>query len=175
MARPRKGTPKGIPPDLSELTDKQADLMAWVYEASGGEKVVWSAKAYLGRSPTRSEAATLSGRLKSLVGHGVLSRTGRDIEVTSVGRMFLYTYVMKNRSTWRMEKLSIRLEGHRISEEFEMLVGIQLASFRHLGPGDETMALVNALDPLKEAIKKSWDKLIERLEELENTPRGNKP
>lgn len=173
MGRPRKGTPKDIPPDLSELTDKQADLLAWIYEADESRKITWSAKAYLGRSPTRSEAATLSGRIKSLVGHGALARTGRAVELTPNGRMLLYAYAMKNRNTMRMEKLSIRLESHRIKEDIEILLDVQLISFRHLGPGDETMALVEALSPLRDAIGKSWDKLIERLDELKKSTREN--
>lgn len=166
MGRPPKGIPKGIPLALEKLTDRQADILVWVFQLGKGEAVLWSAKAYLGRSPTQSEAATLSSRVKNLVEQGVLSRVGRDIELTPNGRALLYTYTMKNRDKPGLEAVSLLLEAHRIKEDLAAVSGVKAASFRHLGSGPETEAITEALRSLNKAIAQRMLGLREQVVEL---------
>jgi hypothetical protein len=171
MGRPPKGIPKGIPSALEKLTDRQAEILVWVFQLGLGEPVLWSPKAYLGRSPTQSEAATLSSRVKSLVEQGALSRVGRDIGLTSNGRALLYAYTMKNRDKPGLQAVSLRLEAERIKEDLAAVTGVKAASFRHLGPGPETEIIVEALNSLTTAIAQRMLELHKQVVELTENSR----
>lgn len=113
MGRRPKGAPKDIPLGPNQLTEKQAHLLAWVYLEGYKEldrsEITWSPKAYLRKSPTKSEAATLSKRVNTLIEHGLLHRHGRTIEITSGGKNLLYIYALEKPDAARSKRLSIRL------------------------------------------------------------------
>lgn len=90
---------------LQELTPKQFELLAFVLWKSMFPKegvrrrlprrphpVIWSPKDFLGRSPTKSELATLSKRMTTLLGRNYLEKHGREIVVTSQGSSMMRAY-----------------------------------------------------------------------------------
>lgn len=162
MGRPPKAL-KGIPPSIETLTDKQADLLAWIYWEEIGGATLWSTKAYLGRSPTKSEAATLSKRVASLVEQGVLFRNGRYIKLTQEGWVLLYNYASGNQDNPAFKALPIAMELERISEELDSFSDITTTAIRCLNMGiitqSEYEALRSALNPL-------WLGLSDRQHEL---------
>lgn len=105
--------PKGAPFATTRLTPKQFDLLTWVYLAGyrdvGNSQITWSPQAYIGRSPSRSESATLSKRVSTLVDHELLSRWGRDLKLTNEGTRLLRLYVLENPDEPGNRILSIRL------------------------------------------------------------------
>lgn len=154
MARLPKTAPKSKSTRfrLSELTEKQGRLLAWVYWTGQGKSVVWSAKAYLERSPTKSEAATLSKRVKSLVDYDVLSRSGRDVTLTPVGRKLLYEWAANKHDLPIFEGITLLLEINELMDEFDAVFNILVAGIRHLEDEDEANALSRAVIPLRDAI-----------------------
>lgn len=156
MGRPPKSL-EGIPPSLEKLTDKQAELLAWVYWEGIGGTTLWSAKAYLGRSPTKSEAATLSKRVASLVEQGALLRNGRYIKLTQEGWVLLYNYASGNQDNPAFKALPIAMELERIGEELDdSFPDIITTAIRCLNMGiitqPEFETLRSALHPLRHGL-----------------------
>lgn len=106
--------PEGIASRQPLLTQKQFDLLAWVYlkgyREVGHSQVTWSPRAYMGRSLGRSEAATLSKRVSTLVDQGSLNRWGKDLKLTDLGKRRLKAYVQQNLGSPQTDILSARLE-----------------------------------------------------------------
>jgi hypothetical protein len=98
--------PKGLPWSHNRLTEKQFNLLSYVFFKSckpadttkprQEEPVIWSAKTFLGRSPTKAEAATLSRRVATLNNHGLLKKSGRMVTVTDYGKTMLRTHVLEH-------------------------------------------------------------------------------
>ncbi len=155
MGRPPKAL-KGIPPSLEKLTDNQADLLAWVYWTGLGDTITWSAKAYLNRAATKSEAATLSKRVRGLVDQGVLDRSGRDVKLTQEGWVLLYNYALRNQHNFRMRALPVAMELERSGQDLDSFSNILTTATRCLDMGvitqPEFAALRSALEPLKRGI-----------------------
>lgn len=82
--------------ELQKLTEKQFDLLVWVYVAgyrtAADIHITWSPKAFLKRSPTKAEAATLSKRMKTLVERGLLTHHKRELSITDTGKLLLASY-----------------------------------------------------------------------------------
>lgn len=152
MGRPPKAL-EGIPPALEKLTDKQAELLAWIYWKGLGEPVLWSAKSYLNRSPTRSEAATLSKRITSLVRQNALERNVRYVKLTQGGWVLLYNYASDNQGDSALAALRIAMELERNNEGLNSFSDIGTTALRCLNTGiitqSEFEALRLALYPLR--------------------------
>jgi hypothetical protein len=107
--------PEAAPVGITRLTPKQFDLLAWVYRKGYkgiGQRspIVWSPKTYMGRSLSRSEAATLSKRVKTLVEHGLLTMHGRELNITDDGINRLRIYALEHPNKKGVSALLIRLD-----------------------------------------------------------------
>lgn len=107
------------PPD--RLTSKQFDLLVHIlfksYEKQGNEHpVTWSPKAFLGRSPTKVEAAALSRRLSTLVDHGLLGKAGRLVITTPTAKTLIRAHISKHDNRELFHNVLLLLE---LSEIFE--------------------------------------------------------
>lgn len=155
MGRPPKAL-EGIPPTLEKLTDKQAELLAWIYRAGLGGPALWSAKTYLGRSPTRSEAATLSKRVTGLVEQGALERYGRYLKLTQEGWVLLYNYATGDQDSPALKVLAIAMELERIADDLDSFADIVTTAIRCLNTGiitqPEFETLRSALHPLRHGL-----------------------
>lgn len=175
MGRPPKNAPKDAPLVLDQLTEKQADLLGWVYDK--GEKnewvstITWSAKAYLDRSPSNSEAATLSKRVNTLVDYGLLKRQERVLELTETGTAELYRYAQKNSKSLRFRILALRLEVEKTAQEVRVLSTLNLLVRRHqlrkALTEDEVNRINRSNEPLIRVLQERMNELMTQLN-LEN-------
>lgn len=126
LAGPLLNEPENETSTEHRLTSAQMNLMIYTllgsYENSEGERpFVWSPKAYLERSPTKSEAAILSRRLAVLVDHGLLEKTGREISVTDEGRALIHAYAGENKYDRNLLKVRLVLELNETWKNLEAL------------------------------------------------------
>jgi hypothetical protein len=135
--------------------------------AGKGESVIWSTKAYLGRSPTKSEAVTLSKRVKNLVDSRVLSRSGRDIKLTPIGRRLLYEWTIGKQDIPLFEGITLLLELNELMDEATAVFNVLFAGCRHLEDEAEANALARAIRPLGITIGFKFIKFCKRVNELE--------
>ena len=125
MGRRPKNAPKDVPlGPPKKLTQKQFELLAHIlsksWEVLQGHElmqrdrpVVWSPKAFLRRSATKSEAATLSVRVTALEGHGLISKSGRYVRATDDGKKLLRAYLREHEQAnkdFKAVKLTLELE-----------------------------------------------------------------
>jgi hypothetical protein len=108
------------------LTSAQMNLMIYTllgsYDNSEGERpFIWSPKAYLGRSPNKTEAATLSRRLAVLVDHGLLQKSGREISMTDDGRALIHAHAEKHKHDENLLKVRLVLELNETWKNLEAL------------------------------------------------------
>ena len=108
MGRRPKNAPKDVPlGPPKKLTQKQFELLAHILIKSWGapqehkltqkdRPVVWSGKAFLERSATKAEAATLSRRLTTLEHHGLVDKSGRYVRVTDDGKKLLRVHLREH-------------------------------------------------------------------------------
>ena len=111
------------------LTSAQMNLMIYIllgnYDNSEGEHpFIWSPKAYLGRSPSKIEAATLSRRLAVLVSHNLLEKSGREVSVTDDGRALIHAYAEENKCDVSLVKVGLVLE---LNETWRNLEALKIA------------------------------------------------
>ncbi len=133
MKRKQSGTIKASP---ERLTPKQVDLLAHLMirsyssPGSGGTKggppdnqqpITWSPKAYLGRSPTKSESASLSRRLSTLVERGLVSQRGRRVIPTEYGKSLLQEYVLNNEPQGGFHTLRLFLDLDESNENMKAI------------------------------------------------------
>lgn len=169
MGRRPKGLAKNIPVSLNGVTDKQADLLMWVYTAGyidpDRSEVVWSAKEYLGRSPTGSEAATLTKRLQTLVGYDLVERRGRTLLLSEEGRWALYSYAIGSPKSRKKQMLLARLERDKAARELRACSEFFLAA-AHLRLGEDKLrAIHEAIEPVVLALKEKQHLADLKLEE----------
>lgn len=114
MGRRPKNAPKGAPLGKTGLTEKQFELLAWIYVAgyrsAADSHMTWSPKAFLKRSPTKTEAAVLSRRAKGLVDRGLLMHRGRELSITDAGKIELAVYAAERPDELLHETLLARIE-----------------------------------------------------------------
>lgn len=114
MGRRPKDMSKSAPLDrYTPLSKNQFHLLAWVYirgyRTAADSYITWSPKAFLGRSPTKTEAATLSRRAKGLVERGLLTRHGRELFVSDMGKQELAYYALVRSGDPQYDMLLARL------------------------------------------------------------------
>lgn len=141
------------------LTENQGKLLAWVYTAGykdvARSEVIWSAKDYLGRSPTGSEAATLTKRMQRLVDYELVDRNGRLVSLRDEGRRMLYSYAAAHPQSWEKQVLLACLERDKASRELEAYSDFFMAAVRHCaGDVEKLEALRAAMEPVRVAIRK---------------------
>ena len=114
MGRRPKSAPKGAPLANFGLTQRQFELLAWVYvsgyRTSADSHITWSPKAFLKRSPTKTEAAVLSRRVKGLEERGLLTRQGRELAITDAGKVELAIYSAERPDELAHQTLLARLD-----------------------------------------------------------------
>jgi hypothetical protein len=103
-----------MPLGKPSVTEKQFELLAWVYVAgyrsAADSHITWSPKALLKRSPTKTEAAVLSRRVKGLVDRGLLIRHGRELAITDTGKAELAIYSADRQDELLHQTLLARLD-----------------------------------------------------------------
>lgn len=134
--RSQLDSPEGALGAGHRLTSAQMDLMIYIllssYDNSEGERpLIWSPKAYLGRSPTKTEAPTLSRRVSALVDHGLIKRSGREVSVTVSGRDLIRAYTVKRRHDKNLLKVRLVLELNEIWKNLEALKLAKDVARRH--------------------------------------------
>lgn len=131
-------------PDLHEaepsvehrITSAQMDLMIYIllssYDSSEGERpFVWSPKAYLGRSPTKTEAATLSRRMATLTQHGLIKKSGREASVTDYGKALIRIHTVKLDYDEALLKVRLVLDLNESLKNLEALKLVKDVARRH--------------------------------------------
>jgi hypothetical protein len=102
------------------LTNNQLDLLTWIYrEGYKNEdlsQVVWSARAYLGRPPTRSETSTLSKRIRALEEYDFIERDGRMLRLKNSASSVILEYVKKKPDDPEARLSAARLEWDRAQQ-----------------------------------------------------------
>jgi len=126
LVRPLRDEPKSETSKERRLTSAQMNLMIYTllgnYDNSERERpFIWSPKAYLGRSPNKTEAAILSRRLAVLVDHGLLDKSGREISVTDDGRDLIHTYAEEHKRDKNLLKVRLVLELNETWKNLEAL------------------------------------------------------
>jgi hypothetical protein len=170
-ARSRLDPPEGMLGSGHRLTPAQMDLMIYIllssYENLEGERpIIWSPKAYLRRSPTKTEAATLSRRVSALVDRSLIKRSGREVSVTDSGRELIRAYTVKRRHDKHLLKVRLVLELNETGRNLEALELTRDVASRH-----ERHDLVrrNGKGPLYNLLNAEMsrrDNLIQQLKEI---------
>ena len=171
MGRRPKGLPKDISLGINRLTEKQGDLLAWVYHAgyidASRSEVVWSAKAYLGRSPTQSEAATLTKRMQTLELHELVRRSERLVMLTEEGRWLLYAYAVEPPKNWAKQRLIASLERDKATRELEAYNDFLIATAQHCAGDSEKMTAIHeVIKPVAQSIRERQHTAIFKLEAI---------
>lgn len=124
---------------------------------------VWSPKAFLGRAPTASESVTLSKRLKGLIEAQYIRRSGRNIEISSLGKNVLLV-----NSYW-LEKGGL---DSRFTEQARAYLDVldtlreeaALTAVRSTAKALKRDVLVGELDSLAEEIREIKHDALRRLD-----------
>lgn len=135
-AHSRPDLPRGTPGTGHRITSAQMDLMIYIllssYENLEGERpVVWSPKAYLKRSPTKSEAAALSRRVSTLAYHGLIKRSEREVSITDYGKALIRAYTVERNYDKNLSSVKLVLELNETWKSIEALRVVSDAARRH--------------------------------------------
>lgn len=159
--------PDSEPRPPARLTLKQFNLLLHVLIKSHKDPTkpvsfAWSPKTFLGRAPTASESVTLSKRLKGLVTAGYVSRSGRSLEISELGKNVLLVnsyWLEKGKlepSTGKDARLYLEL-----LDIFEHEVAIP--KVRSTAQVLRRYTLVEELDELAETMRKIKDDALRRI------------
>lgn len=165
--------PEGLPTGIKRLTPKQFHLLAWVYrkgyhDVGQHSPTVWSPKTYMGRSLGRSEAATLSKRLRTLLERGLLTLQGRELKITDSGIDQLRIYAFEHPHGKGVGALQVRLELDdllQILEAYSKVISA-LRDFRNaMGLTEEEVdKAIEGISPLYRATMKRTKENLQRYE-----------
>lgn len=133
----------------------------------------------MGRPLNRSEGATLSKRVSTLIGYGLLSRWGRDLELTEDGRDRLYEYARKNSSELDMDVVLFELDLEEDVATLGIWSKLKKAFARFVDEGDlsreEQEKAIEAVWPLYDAAFKRVQEKADLLRAIDEAEKSRKP
>lgn len=166
-----------VPPSLNRITRMQMYVLGHILMKSyrqasvrglrrfQAHPVKWSTKEFLGRSPTKAEAASFSRRVSNLVSHGLLIKVNGFLKVTSRGKLMIRTYLSTGKHDFYMNLVRLSLDMY---EGYKRLLAIQTV-MRIAGENGSFDSLISGrgmLRDLYEDESKRLEKLIEQQRQL---------
>lgn len=171
--------PEDMPAERGHLTENQFVLLGHVFlmGEKNGDTVpfVWSPKNFMGRPLTRTEASTVSTRLKTLIQRGFIKRYGRELSITDQGEHALRVHAMKKgigRDDDLMHSVLALLDVRQVTKEREALeTALAVMRLRKMPPEDTDTVLKHVENALIDTCKKELSILLRFVQATEERTR----